>query len=109
LLTYNSEDCAAAEKVANAVAVVCRPVPLDRAKYSAVNADSLKREYPQRFGDVEFVPPEFQEINKAAYWDYQRDKVYVRSNSQLRRLSRKKANGHSLGARPSNQLRGHIL
>jgi predicted RecB family nuclease len=104
LLVYNAEDCKAAEWVAEAVAAVCRPVPLGGAKYSAVNADALKREYPQRFGDVEFVLPEFQEINKAAYWDYQRDKVYVRSNSQLRRLSRKKAHGHSLAEVPVNKV-----
>jgi predicted RecB family nuclease len=98
LLTYNSEDCAAAEKVADAIAAVCRPVSLaGSSKLSAVNADSLKREYPQRFGDVEFVLPEFQEINKAAYWDYQRNKVYVRSKSQLRRLSRKIADRYSSG------------
>jgi hypothetical protein len=31
-------------------------------------------------GLVEFVLPEFRQINEAAYWDYQRSKVYVRSN-----------------------------
>ncbi len=105
LLTYNSEDCAAAERVADAIVAVCRPVSLaGSSKLSAVNADSLKREYPQRFGDVEFVLPEFRQINKAAYWDYQRNKVYVRSNSQLRRLSRKIADRHSLAEVPVNKV-----
>jgi hypothetical protein len=53
--------------------------------------DLLKREYPQRFGEVEFALPEFQRINEAAYWDYQRNKVYIRSNQRLKRLSRKTA------------------
>ena len=53
--------------------------------------DSLKREYPQRFGEVEFALPEFQRINEAAYWDYQRNKVYIRSNQRLKRLTRKTA------------------
>ena len=103
LLVYNAEDCEAAEQVAGAVAAVCCPLPLDRAKYSAVNADALKREYPQRFGNAEFVLPEFQEINKAAYWDYQRDKVYVRTNRQFRRLSREIANRRSLAKVPVNK------
>jgi Transposase IS66 family len=56
-----------------------------------VNADSLKREYPQRFGKTEFVLPEFQKINEAAYWDYQRNRVYVRSATRLlRRKVRKR-------------------
>jgi hypothetical protein len=29
--------------------------------------------------------PEFKEINKAAYWDYQRQRVYVRSSKVIRR------------------------
>src|SRR5262249_15422355 len=59
-----------------------------------VNVDSLKREFPQRIGEVKFVLPEFQQINEAAYWDYQRDRIYVRSNRRLQRLSRKTLKGY---------------
>jgi predicted RecB family nuclease len=105
LLTYNSEDCVAAEKVADAIAAVCRSVSLEGTNLFAVSADSLKREYPQRFGDVEFVLPEFRQINKAAYWDYQRDKVYVRSNA---RVKRPEAHAHrsALSIRRSRQQGG---
>ena len=61
-----------------------------------MNVGSLKREYPQHFGEVEFVLPEFQTINEAAHWDYQRDRVYARSNRRLRQLSRKTPKGHSM-------------
>ncbi|MGA7946379.1 MAG: TM0106 family RecB-like putative nuclease, partial [Candidatus Sulfotelmatobacter sp.] len=78
LLTYNAEDCEAAEKVTEAICAACRPLSSEKApKLAAVNVDSLKREYPQRFGEVEFALPEFQQINEAAYWDYQRNKVYI--------------------------------
>ena len=33
---------------------------------------------------------EFEEINKTARWDYQRERVYVRSNPALDRLAKKK-------------------
>ena len=90
LLTYNAEDCEAAEKVTEALCEVCRPRSSEDAPMlAAVDVDSLKREYPQRFGEVEFALPEFQRINEAAYWDYQRNKVYIRSNQRLKRLSRK--------------------
>jgi predicted RecB family nuclease len=89
LLTYNAEDCEAAEKVTEALSKVCRPVPSHGTPTpDVVNVDLLKREYPQRFGEVEFALPEFQQINEAAYWDYQRSRVYVRSNPRLKRISR---------------------
>ena len=69
-----------------------------------MNVDSLKREYPQRFGRVEFVLPEFQRINDAAYWEYQRTKVYVRSNQRLRRLSLESLKEHHLAKVPVNKI-----
>ena len=60
--------------------------------------------FPQRFGDVEFVLPEFRTINEAAYWDYQRSKVYVRSNSRLRRQKRKDASRQSVRNVPVSKL-----
>jgi predicted RecB family nuclease len=103
LLTYNSEDCVAAEKVAAAVAAVCRPVSTGGTNPLAINADSLKREYPQRFGEVEFVFPEFKQINKAAYWDYQRNKVYVRSIPRVKGQRRTLTHQSSLTEIPVNK------
>jgi predicted RecB family nuclease len=104
LLVYNLEDCAAAEKVTEALSEVCHPLSSEAPKITAVNVDSLKREYPQRFGEVEFALPEFQRINEAAYWDYQRNKVYVRSNQRLKRLSRKTAMERPLAKVPVNKV-----
>ena len=39
----------------------------------------MKRESPYGFGRNEFVFPDMETINKAAYWDYQRERVYVKS------------------------------
>jgi hypothetical protein len=41
------------------------------------------------FGPPEFAVPEFRQINEAAYWDYQRSKVYVRSSTRMRHLLKK--------------------
>jgi hypothetical protein len=84
LLTYNAEDCAAAQVVTEAL--VALSVSGDNA--NVVDVIKLKREYPQRFGKIEFVMPEFEQINNAARWDYQREKVYVRSSKRLHRLQR---------------------
>jgi hypothetical protein len=52
----------------------CPPGP-----QTSVDATTLKREYPKRFGKIDFALPEFQQIHAAAQWDYQRERVHVRS------------------------------
>ena len=88
LLVYNAEDCAAAQKVAEALSAASRSL-LPQNDANVVNVNSLKREYPQRFGQIDFALPEFQQINDAARWNHQRDRVYVRTSDRVKRLHRK--------------------
>ena len=105
LMTYNAEDCEATQKVAEVLSAACQEMSSDRkTNTDIVNADSLKREYPQRFGKTEFLLPEFQKINEAAYWDYQRNRVFVRSDSRLLRLSRKTLKWHSRSTLRPNKI-----
>lgn len=83
LLTYNSEDCAAAQTVADALSALSRSQSVGDTNF--VDATALKREYPRRFGKIDFALPEFQQINDAAQWDYQRERVHLRSSKPLRR------------------------
>jgi predicted RecB family nuclease len=102
LLSYNADDCTALEVVAKAVQQL---VPGDAASPTvlrnpeAVHVDSLKPQMPYRTGPVEFVLPELDQINKCAYWDYQRDRIYIRSSVHLRRAARQKR----------RKMRRHIL
>jgi hypothetical protein len=43
----------------------------------------MKRESPYRFGRIAFALPEMEAINKAAYWDYQRERIYVKSGKKI--------------------------
>ena len=60
-----------------------------------VYTDTMKRESLYRFGKNDFSMPELEYINQAAYWDYQREKIYVRSSPQLKRVSRRSARGRA--------------
>jgi hypothetical protein len=84
LITYNAEDCAAAHAVADNVLALSRSSPSGNSNF--VDVTTLRREYPQRLGKTEFVLPQFHQLNNAARWDYQREKVYARSNKRLARL-----------------------
>ena len=46
--------------------------------------------FPAPLGRFVGALPEFAKINNAAYWDYQRDKIYIRSNQSLQRAAKRK-------------------
>jgi predicted RecB family nuclease len=89
LITYNAEDCEALEKVTATVSHLCRrgSEPAN-PRENVVHTDSLKLKSSYRFGENSFLMPELQKINLSAYWNYQRDKIYLRSNKRLRRVAR---------------------
>ena len=83
LFDYNRKDCEALELVANRIVGLLREAPAnDRlSQDDLILASEMKREspFPFRFGRNAFALPELETINKAAYWDYQRQRVYVKS------------------------------
>lgn len=93
LITYNDEDCEALERVANFIIQLCqRPKEADKSRDAdvVVYTESLKLKSSFRFGTNDFTMSELEYINQAAYWSYQRNKIYLRSSKQLKRASRKK-------------------
>jgi len=83
LLKYNLDDCEALNLLTDVVLEILE----HRTKYSepVILADSIRIEKPYRFGNNSFVIPEFDYINKCAYFDYQRAKVYWRTDDSLRK------------------------
>jgi predicted RecB family nuclease len=90
LITYNADDCKALESV---VAIIQRVMPAGGGapkaeQYpGATDIDTLKPSWPYPLGRVDFAFPELDVINRCAYWDYQRDRIYIRSNPRLRRAA----------------------
>jgi hypothetical protein len=72
--------------VANRLVDLHRGAPADgkSSQREVVLTVEMKRDL-YRFGRIAFVPPEMEAINKAAYWDYQRERVYVRSGKKFLR------------------------
>jgi hypothetical protein len=63
-----------------------RPVRLGRSNFPGKQTAtwgqsgsyrSLKDDSFHRFGKMDFLVPDFERINKAAYWDYQREKIQI--------------------------------
>jgi predicted RecB family nuclease len=82
LLIYNAEDCQALEVVSNCLLELRRVSSQigDSPSGEFVNTARLKWEHPYGFKKNTFAFPELDTINNAAYWDYQRERVYVKSN-----------------------------
>jgi predicted RecB family nuclease len=90
LIGYNMGDCRAAAKVAEAVVHICGD---GASGLDTVDVSSLEVGFQRTFGKFDSALPEFAKINKAAYWDYQRSKVYVRTDKAIRRTVRKSQDG----------------
>jgi len=91
LLTYNTEDCQAAELVARALVGLQAPDPGNRlAGKSAdtVSVETLRRKR-SKFGPFMSPFKEFEQIALAAHWDYQRDRIRVRPTGSLKRVVRR--------------------
>jgi len=94
LITYNSEDCEATERATAVITKLCqRQTETAVLKDNdIVHTDSLPGHNSLRFKDNNFSMPELRDINQAAYWDYQREKIYIKTNARLKQTSRKNAN-----------------
>src|SRR5262249_51138106 len=84
---YNRQDCEALELVANSLVDLRRAAPAGgkSSQREMVLTSDMKRESPYHFGRIAFTLPEMETINKAAYWDYQRERVYVKSGKSVPR------------------------
>jgi predicted RecB family nuclease len=95
LLRYNQEDCLGLKRVTDFVTALNREQdpqqPTAPTTFpDVVNTSELQRNtgLSHRFGKITFVLPELDFVNKCAYFDYQREKVYVRTNKALKGIQK---------------------
>ncbi|MBA4149202.1 MAG: IS66 family transposase [Verrucomicrobia bacterium] len=89
LVTYNTEDCLALSQLKGRLCDVLVKGGKASGLADVVHADSLPCNSTYTFKANQFQFTEFEQINRAAYWDYQREKVLVRSSARLKRIARK--------------------
>jgi len=91
LIAYNLEDCAALELAVHAVVRACQNnIGSEIGVYPEVvvadKLDSKATMWPKFSSSIQ----DFEAINKVARWDYQRDRIYIRTDTELKRAKRKK-------------------
>ena len=113
LLDYNREDCEALAdswRTGWSICIVRCPAAAGRRTKRVVRTSDMKRESPYGFRRNEFVFPALETINKAAYWNYQRERVYVKSrNKSKRRPARKARRTNRAEAQHDNRISATVV
>ncbi len=107
LIVYNAEDCEGLRRVTDFVRTLWTPpgVTPDGAAAEVVHTESLRQETPCKFRTVQFRLPELEAINRAAYWDYQREKILVKSSRRLQRIAEQSRNRRRVKPRVNKTVR----
>ncbi|WP_428674691.1 IS66 family transposase [Reyranella sp.] len=88
LIIYNGDDCHAAEIVADAL--VRLSGDNKERGLDPIQVGSLEVPFQRTFGKLQCALPEFEKINAAAYWNYQRSRVYIRTDKTIAKSTRRK-------------------
>jgi predicted RecB family nuclease len=95
LIAYNIDDCKALEMVYSAIARLSGEKADEalntKRTADVVQVDSLKRKHPYQFQRTPYANAELDFINRCAYWDYQRNKVYVRTSTAVKKAVRRES------------------
>ncbi len=89
LIRYNLEDCLALKRVTDFIGTCRAGMELPNTADNTLpvtHVETLDRLAGTRtWGEVNFVHPDYAQVNKCAYFDYQREHVYVRTSGPIRR------------------------
>lgn len=91
LLQYNHEDCLALRSLYDFIADVIDRTPGNGGEQYIVRTDELPKsptKWPS-YGRLHPQLPEFERITMCAYFDYQREHVFVRTNRRFRAINRR--------------------
>lgn len=89
LLDYNRDDCAALRRVVEFLRCLGGAGPGAEGDPKVTALDEVREPRGHKFGDPDFVVPEFNRIVRCAYFDYQRDRVLFRTNPAVRKALRR--------------------
>lgn len=87
LIAYNANDCEALSLVAHTIVRILSPVVSGNepgADSEVVHAEELGKNILSKWRAFKSPLPDMEQINKAAYWNYQRDRVFVRTGTEAR-------------------------
>ena len=91
LIEYNADDCKALYTIRNWINGISDRINRDKDPTIVKTTELPSRSSYHRWGDPNFQIPHFEQINKFAYFDYQREKVYLKTNDKVRKAIKEKS------------------
>ncbi len=88
-INYNAEDCEALNHVTEFIRKISisKSESINTQISDVIDIDSISNQY-NTFHDNQFCLPALEEINKAAYWDYQHEKIIIRTSKRSKRIAK---------------------
>ena len=87
LIAYNTDDCEALSLVSHTIArLLSQDVPVGELAVAqeVVHAEELGKNVLSKWRHFTSPLPDMEKINEAAYWNYQRDRVFLRTGTEGR-------------------------
>jgi predicted RecB family nuclease len=93
LIVYNADDCEALYLVSHTLERLLAPERNDDKKSDSdievIHAEALENPPSSKWRTFKSPLADLEHINRAAHWNYQRDRVFVRSGSDKKTLTRR--------------------
>jgi len=84
LIQYNLEDCRALIKVVNWIS----NIPIDETENYKI-ANNIKVDNIKKWCKTDYQLEDFEKINTVSYFNYQRNKIYFRTNNKIKKAVRR--------------------
>ncbi|MCX6575217.1 MAG: TM0106 family RecB-like putative nuclease, partial [Candidatus Aminicenantes bacterium] len=94
--TYNQDDCRTLKHVCEFIKRLTfmddTSPAVDRTLPKTIRTDEMTKERPrwELFGPKEYALEDFKHVNKCAYFDYQREKVFLRTHRQFKIINKQR-------------------
>lgn len=107
LLQYNEDDCRTLKHLSELIGRLTCPVPIDpgdpHVLPATIRTEEMLKERSrwEMFRVREYALEDFKYVNECAYFDYQREKVFVRTDRQFRVINKRHRNLRRTNIRPN--------
>lgn len=104
LITYNMEDCLALQQITDFIYKIVYTediVPPQLEKSELMWTKDIQSETSYRLSKPKFFFSNFDVINKCAYFEYQRDKIFFRTNKNVKKITTARARNIKANYKPN--------
>ena len=91
LIQYNLDDCHALKIIKCWLINIEQEINSENYEHF-IKSENVKIEegYTLEYGKINYVFPEYDEVSKYAYFDYQQNKIYLKSNDDIKKAIKRK-------------------